>query len=86
MVTPRSGSEAAKPGAVPIRSCPGTQCFPVLSFHISGCVKPRGLAPRFASWIFLLEPLRKSLNLTGLQPLYLEIYLPALLGSLDKLL
>lgn len=81
--SPERGREAWRGSHPPL---PGGRCFPVLSFHSSGCVKPGGLEPRFASWIFLLEPLRKSLNLPGLQPPHPEIYLPALLGRLDKLL
>lgn len=62
----RAQSEAGKPGLFPTRSCPGAQYFPALTFRSSGGVKPRGLAPTFESWIFLLEPLGKSLNLSGL--------------------
>lgn len=60
----------------------GGSGLPSASFsQQQGCQTHPRPVPRFESWTFLLEPLKKSER----QPSQPEVYLSALLGSLDQL-
>lgn len=64
----------------------GGSGLPSASFsQQQGCQTHPRPVPRFESWTFLLEPLKKSLSLSERQPSQPEVYLSALLGSLDQL-